>query len=99
LIGTKTWGGRVGIWDVPNLIDGGFITSPRGGFSDTEGKWAVENEGVPPDIEVEMLPKLVNAGHDPQLEKAVEVALEMLKTQAIELLPQPPDPVRTRRPE
>lgn len=46
-----------------------------------------------------MLPKLVNAGHDPQLEKAVEVALEMLKTQGIELLPQPPDPVRTRRPE
>ena len=99
LIGTKTWGGLVGIWDVPALIDGGFITSPRGGFYDTEGKWAVENEGVPPDIEVEQLPKLVNAGHDPQLEKAVEVALEMLKTQAIELLPQPPDPVRTRRPE
>ncbi len=99
LIGTRTWGGLVGIWDVPALIDGGFITSPRGGFYDTDGKWAVENEGVPPDIEVEMLPKLVNTGHDPQLEKAVEVALEMLKTQSIELLPQPPDPVRTRRPD
>ena len=99
LIGTKTWGGLVGIWDVPNLIDGGFITAPRGGFYNTEGEWAVENEGVAPDIEVEQLPKLVNTGHDPQLEKAVEVALELLKTQGIELLPQPPDPVRTRRPD
>ncbi len=99
LIGTRTWGGLVGIWDVPNLIDGGFITSPRGGFYNTEGEWAVENEGVAPDIEVEQLPKLVNTGHDPQLEKAVEVALELLKTQGIELLPQPPDPVRTRRPD
>ncbi len=99
LIGTKTWGGLVGIWDVPPLIDGGFITSPRGGFYNTEGEWEVENEGVPPDIEVEQLPKLVARGHDPQLEKAVEVALELLKTEAIELLPQPPDPVRVRRPE
>jgi tricorn protease len=89
----------VGIWDVPGLIDGGFITAPRGGFYDTEGEWRVENEGVPPDIEVEQLPKLVAAGHDPQLEKAVEIALEMLETQEIELLPQPADPVRVRRPD
>jgi len=99
LVGTRTWGGLVGIWDVPNLIDGGFITAPRGGFYDLEGKWAVENEGVAPDIEIEQLPKLVAAGHDPQLEKAVEVALEMLETQGLELLPQPPDPVRVKRPE
>jgi len=65
MVGTRTWGGLVGIWDVPPLIDGGFITAPRGGFYDTDGRWAVENEGVPPDVEVEQLPKLVNAGHDP----------------------------------
>jgi tricorn protease len=99
LVGTRTWGGLVGIWDVPALIDGGYITAPRGGFYDTDGNWSVENEGVPPDIEVEMEPRLVNAGHDPQLEKAVEVALELLETQGIDLLPQPPDPVRVRRPE
>ncbi len=99
LVGTKTWGGLVGIWDVPSLIDGGFITAPRGGFYNVEGEWAVENEGVAPDIEVEQDPKLVNAGHDPQLEKAVEVALELLETQGVELLPQPPDPVRVLRPQ
>ena len=51
-----------------------------------------------PDFEVEQLPKLVAAGHDPQLEKGVEVALELLETQGIELLPQPPDPVGVKRP-
>jgi tricorn protease len=99
LIGTKTWGGLVGIWDVPGLIDGGFITAPRGGFYDTDGNWSVENEGVAPDIEVEMDPKLVAKGLDPQLEKAIAVALEKMKSEALELLPQPADPVRSRRPE
>jgi tricorn protease len=99
LVGTTTWGGLVGIWDVPALIDGGFITAPRGGFYDVSGAWVVENEGVPPDVEVEQLPKPVNAGHDPQLEKAVEIALEMLETEGVALLPQPADPIRVRRPE
>ena len=99
LIGTRTWGGLVGIWDVPGLIDGGFITAPRGGFYDLAGEWRVENEGVPPDIEVEQEPKLVAEGRDPQLEKAVEVALELLETEGVELLPQPADPVRVLRPE
>jgi len=99
LVGTTTWGGLVGIWDVPPLIDGGYITAPRGGFYDVDGNWAVENEGVAPDIEVEQEPRLVQAGHDPQLEKAVEVALELLETQGVKLLPQPPDPVRSVRPE
>ena len=98
LVGTRTWGGLVGIWDVPNLIDDGFITAPRGGFYNVDGEWAVENEGVAPDIEVEQDPKLMRGGGDPQLERAVEVALELMKTESIELLPQPPDPVRVRRP-
>jgi len=98
LVGTRTWGGLVGIWDVPPLVDGGYITAPRGGFYNLDGEWDVENEGIPPDIEVEQTPKLVNAGHDPQLEAAVERALEMLKTESVEILPQPPDPVRTKRP-
>jgi len=99
LVGTRTWGGLVGIWDVPPLIDGGFITAPRGGFYNVRGEWEVENEGVAPDIEVEQEPKLVNAGHDPQLERAVQAALELLARESIELLPQPPDPVRVKRPE
>jgi tricorn protease len=99
LVGTRTWGGLVGIWDVPPLLDGGYITAPRGGFYNLQGEWDVENEGVPPDIEVEQEPKLVNAGHDPQLEAAVKAALELLKTEEIEILRQPPDPVRVKRPE
>jgi tricorn protease len=99
LVGTRTWGGLVGIWDVPPLIDGGFITAPRGGFYNVRGEWEVENEGVAPDIEVEQEPKLVNAGHDPQLEKAIQAALELLEREGVELLPQPPDPVRVKRPE
>ena len=99
LVGTRTWGGLVGIWDVPRLIDGGVITAPRGGFFDLAGEWSVENEGVAPDIEVEQLPAEVAAGRDPQLEKAVAVALELLETEPVVLKPQPPDPVRVRRPE
>ncbi|MCP4895757.1 MAG: protease [bacterium] len=99
MVGTRTWGGLVGIWDVPALVDGGFITAPRGGFYDKNGEWAVENEGIPPDYEVEQEPKLVAEGHDPQLEKAVEVALELLETQGVTHPAQPADPVRVKRAE
>jgi tricorn protease len=99
LVGTKTWGGLVGIWDVPALIDGGTITAPRGGFYNVNGQWDIENIGVSPDITVEQDPKLVNQGHDPQLEKAVEIALDLLKTQSTKLLPQPADPIRVLRPK
>ena len=98
LVGTRTWGGLVGIWGVPPLIDGGGITAPRGGFFDTDGNWAVENEGVAPDIEVEMTPRLVEDGRDPQLERAVDEAMRLLETQDVELLEEPPPPVRSRRP-
>ena len=99
LVGTRTWGGLVGIWDVPPLVDGGFITAPRGGFYNLSGEWAVENEGVAPDIEVEMTPSAVISGGDPQLERAVEEALRLLETESVEILPEPAAPVRARRPE
>jgi tricorn protease len=79
LIGTRTWGGLVGIYDYPQLIDGGFVTAPRIAIYGLRGEWEVENHGIQPDIEVEMDPKLVREGHDPQLEKAVEVVMELLK--------------------
>ena len=72
LIGTKTWGGLVGTWDTPRFIDGGRMVAPRGGFYDVDGNWAVEGEGVAPDIEVHQDPKQVILGKDPQLEKAVD---------------------------
>jgi tricorn protease len=99
LVGTRTWGGLVGIWDTPPLVDGGYLTVPRGGFYNLNGEWDVENKGVEPDIVVEQEPAAVSKGHDPQLEKAVETALELLKTQETRIQPQPPDPVRARRTE
>ena len=99
LVGTKTWGGLVGIWDVPELMDGGGITAPRGGFFDLEGKWDVENVGVSPDIEVEMTPKDVIEGRDPQLEKAVETAMKLLKENPVNLQKEPAAPVRVLRPK
>jgi tricorn protease len=93
LVGERTWGGLVGIWDAPPLADGGSITAPRGGFISREGKWAVENEGVTPDIEVENLPKDAAAGHDSQLERAVQEALRMMKEKPVNrLLHEPPPP-------
>ncbi|KAJ1444187.1 ClpP/crotonase-like domain-containing protein, partial [Ochromonadaceae sp. CCMP2298] len=85
LVGTRTWGGLVGTWDTPPFIDGGRMVAPRGGFFDVNGDWAVEGVGVAPDIEVIQEPSLVLQGKDPQLDKAIEVALEKLKTESIEL--------------
>ena len=79
LVGNRTWGGLVGIYDYPELIDGGGVTAPRMAIYGLKGDWEVENHGIAPDVEVDMDPALVRQGHDPQLEKAVEVILEQLK--------------------
>jgi tricorn protease len=79
LVGKRTWGGLVGIGGYPTLIDGGRVTAPHMAIWFPSGDWEVENRGVAPDIEVEQDPKAVRAGHDPQLERAVEVVLETLK--------------------
>ena len=78
LVGKRTWGGLVGIGGIPVLMDGGTVTSPSFGFFNPQGQWDVENHGVPPDYEVDLDPKPVSEGHDPQLEKAVSLALEEL---------------------
>ncbi len=99
LVGTRTWGGLVGTWDTPPFIDGGRMVAPRGGFFDVDGKWAVEGEGIAPDIEVIQEPKAVLQGRDPQLERAVEEALRLLKQSEFELPAEPAAPVRWKRPE
>jgi len=98
LVGTRTWGGVVAYGNAPTLLDGGRMLAPRRAFLDIDGHWAVENEGVAPDIEVEMTPKDVIAGRDPQLERAVQEALRLLETQRFERKTEPPRPVRGRRP-
>ncbi len=79
LVGTRTWGGLVGIGGYPSLLDGGFVTAPRAAIYGLHGEWEVENHGIAPDIEIENDPVSVAAGHDPQLERAVQVTLEALK--------------------
>lgn len=78
LIGTRTWGGLIGISGNPGLADGGSILAATFRFMSTEGEWKVENEGVAPDIEVIDRPELIAAGKDPSIEKAVEVLLGQL---------------------
>ncbi|HWF02794.1 MAG TPA: PDZ domain-containing protein [Candidatus Angelobacter sp.] len=79
MVGTRTWGGLVGIYDYPNLMDGGSVTAPRVAFYNRTGDWDVENQGVAPDYEVEITPKDWMSGHDPQLEKAVSLVMDSLK--------------------
>ncbi len=94
LVGKRTWGGLVGIYDYPALLDGGYVTAPRLAIFSPEGDWEVENVGVAPDIEVEMTPSLVIAGHDPQLEKAIEVVMSALAAKPLPNMTRPPSPNR-----
>jgi tricorn protease len=84
IVGKRTWGGLVGTWDTPPFVDGGAMIAPRGGFFTREDKWAVENEGTAPDIDVENWPKDVIAGRDPQLERAVAEALRMERERPVQ---------------
>jgi tricorn protease len=100
LVGKRTWGGLVGIYDYPTLMDGGFITAPRIALFSPTGEWDAENVGVPPDVEVEMTPKLVIGGHDPQLERAVAVVLDELAKNPppSHAVPHPAYPTRAKTP-
>ena len=92
LVGMRTWGGLVGIGGFPVLMDGGTVTAPRAALYGLHGSWEVENVGIAPDIEVENDPASVAAGHDPQLEKAVQVTLEALKKNPVVIPDHPPYP-------
>ncbi|WMS88829.1 S41 family peptidase [Pleionea litopenaei] len=78
LIGTRTWGGLIGISGNPGLADGGLLLAATFRVMDADGNWVVENEGVSPDIEVLDRPELIHAGSDPSLERAVKELLKDL---------------------
>jgi tricorn protease len=80
LIGTRTWGGLIGISANPSLIDGGFLSVPYFRVFTPEGEWHVENEGVAPDMDIPLDPMAVNAGHDVQLDAAIDEVLGQLKS-------------------
>jgi tricorn protease len=99
LVGKRTWGGLVHTADTPTFIDGGSMIAPRGGFFTRDGKWAVENEGTAPDIDVENWPKDVISGKDAQLERAVQEALRLLQEKPPNrLTKEPPPPTWGKRP-
>ncbi len=92
LVGTRTWGGLIGIFGYPPLVDGGGVTAPRVALYDLDGDWKVENRGIAPDYEVEFDPKAWRAGRDPQLEKAVELVMEALRKNPLPSYKRPPYP-------
>jgi tricorn protease len=99
LVGKRTWGGLVHTADTPTFVDGGGMIAPRGGFFTRDGKWAVENEGVGPDIDIENWPKDVIGGRDPQLERAVAEAMRQLQEHPVDrAVKEPPPPTWGKRP-
>ena len=78
VIGTRTWGGLIGMTGCPPLSDGGKVTVPTFAIYDTTGKWIIEGTGVKPDIEVLDDPALIAKGADPQLERGIQEILDLL---------------------
>ncbi|MBI3684115.1 MAG: PD40 domain-containing protein [Acidobacteria bacterium] len=93
LVGKRTWGGLVGIGGYPALIDGGGVTAPHFGFWNPDGKWDVENHGTDPDVEVELDPKAWRQGRDTQLEKSIDVVVDLLRKNPPPVHKKPPYPV------
>jgi tricorn protease len=79
LIGTRTWGGVIGIWPRHTLADGSVTTQPEFSFWFVDVGWGVENYGTDPDIEVDVAPQDYAAGRDPQLDRAIAEVLRLLE--------------------
>jgi tricorn protease len=91
VIGMRTWGGVRGIRGEIPLLDGGYVTRPEFAAYGLDSQWVVENHGVQPDIVVDNTPDQVMSGHDPQLEKAIEVVLQDMQEHPRPLPARPPD--------
>ncbi|TLX48331.1 protease [Pseudoalteromonas phenolica] len=96
LIGTRTWGGLIGISGNPYLVDGGQVIAATFRILDNDGNWIIENEGVTPDIEVVDRPELIHAGKDPSVERAVKELLKELEANPKKPLVVPPAPSNFR---
>ncbi len=90
LIGERTWGGLIGISGAPQLVDGGVVTVPTFRMYTPDGKWFAEGHGVDPDIKVVENPAKLGNGEDEQLDKAVQVVLQLLKESPPVAPAQPP---------
>ncbi len=95
VVGKRTWGGVIGIRGSLPLLDGSSLNKPEFSRYDVEGKhWIIEGQGVEPDIVVDNDPAKEYAGIDQQLDKAIEMIFEELKTKEKEIPPLPPYPVK-----
>lgn len=94
IIGTRTWGGLVGISGQPSLVDGSSPTIPNFGFFELDGTWGIEGYGVDPDLEVVDDPGLLARGLDPQLDAGIA---EVLKEMAANPFKEPVKPVYPNR--
>ena len=98
IVGKRTWGGLVHTADTPPFVDGGSMIAPRGGYFSADGRWAVENTGMAPDVDVENWPKDIVAGHDSQLERAVQIAMKQLTEKPVtRMMKEPPPPTWGKR--
>jgi tricorn protease len=79
IIGTRTWGGLVGVSMFIDLIDGGGLTAPDYRIYNTKGEWVVENRGIEPDIVIDVNSEQMAKGYDNQLMKAVEVLMQKIE--------------------
>ena len=95
LIGKRSWGGIIGITNLGPLMDGGSVYVPQFATASADGQWTIEGVGVEPDIEVDNPPEAILRGEDPQLERAIQEAMERLRRQPGTLPPRPADPVKT----
>jgi tricorn protease len=93
LIGTRTWGGLIGISGAPPLVDGGSVTVPTFRMYDPKGQWFAEGHGVEPDIRVDENPTELAKGRDGQLERAIDEVMRRVE----QLPPAPPHPPYERR--
>lgn len=94
LIGTRTWGGVVGINDWGVLIDGGHVNVPQFGTASADGQWIIEGHGVEPDIVVENDVASTLAGRDPQLDRAIAELQQRISADPFVFPPRPADPVK-----
>jgi tricorn protease len=94
LVGKRSWGGIVGITNRGSLLDGGVVNVPEFANTELDGRWTIEGHGVDPDFVVENDPAALLAGRDPQLEKAVELALDAIRKRPVVRPTRPPLPVK-----
>jgi tricorn protease len=91
VVGTRTWGGVVGIDSRYRLVDGTLVTQPKYAFWLDGYGWGVENHGVDPDVEVVQTPQDYAAGRDAQLDEAIRIALAALAENPAKAAPTLPE--------